>query len=51
MQRNGVDVQRLPVTAVDQTFRLRATGPGRWGIVLERGRLVVALATPIWVLR
>jgi len=51
VQRDGVDVQRLPVTAVDQTFRLRATGPGRWGIVLERGRLVVALATPIWVLR
>jgi hypothetical protein len=50
VQRDGVDVQRLPVTAVDQTFRLQATGPGRWGIVLQRGRLVVALATPIWVL-
>jgi hypothetical protein len=49
VQRDGVDVQRLPVTRPDETFRLRATGPGRWGLVLERGRLTVALTTPIWV--
>jgi hypothetical protein len=49
VQRNGVDVQRYPVTSPDQTFKLRASGPGRWGLVLERGRLIVALTTPIWV--
>ena len=49
VQRDGIDVQRLAVTSPDQTFRLRATGPGRWGLQLQRGRLIVALTTPIWV--
>jgi hypothetical protein len=49
VQRDGVDVQRLPVTSPDQTFRLRASGPGRWGLQLERGRLIVGLTTPIWI--
>jgi hypothetical protein len=49
VQRDGVEVRRLPVTSPDQTFRLRASGPGRWGLQLERGRLIVALTTPIWV--
>jgi hypothetical protein len=49
VQRDGVEVSRLPVTSERQTFRLQATGPGRWGLQLERGRLVVAVTTPIWV--
>ena len=49
VQRDGVEISRLPVTGERQTFRLRATGPGRWGLQLERGRLVVAVTTPIWV--
>jgi hypothetical protein len=49
VQRDGVEVSRLPVTGERQTFGLRATGPGRWGLQLERGRLVVAVTTPIWV--
>jgi hypothetical protein len=49
VQRDGVEVSRLPVTGERQTFRLRTTGPGRWGLQLERGRLVVAVTTPIWV--
>ena len=49
VQRDGVEVSRLPVTGERQTFRLTATGPGRWGLQLERGRLVVAVTTPIWV--
>jgi hypothetical protein len=51
VQRNGQDVRRLALRGATDRFRLRATSPGRWGLVLLRGRLVVALTTPIWVRR
>lgn len=51
LQRNGRDVRRLRLRHARQSFALRPSGPGRWGLVLMHGKATAAVGTPIWVTR
>ncbi|HEY8514804.1 MAG TPA: CehA/McbA family metallohydrolase [Candidatus Binatia bacterium] len=47
--RNGKVVESFPVDAPDVTFTVRATGPARYRLQLQRGEVIVAVTSPIWL--
>jgi len=47
--RDGEPVQSFPVDSADATFTLRVTGPARYRLQLQRGDVIVALTSPIWL--
>ena len=49
--RDGELGAAVPVTGPDETFRFRASGPGRYRLQLMRGDVIVALTSPIWLER
>ncbi|MCW2967062.1 MAG: hypothetical protein JWM71_834 [Solirubrobacteraceae bacterium] len=51
LQRNGVTVRKMTLGKAKQSFALRPSGAGRWGLVLMHGQATAAVGTPIWVTR
>lgn len=48
--KDGVTVRSVPVTSPAFTLEFSSTGPGRYRLQLQRGAVVVAVGTPIWLL-
>lgn len=47
--KNGETVFELPVTSEAATFTFASTGPGRYRLQLERGTLIEAVSSPIYL--
>jgi hypothetical protein len=47
--RDGVTIRSEVVTSSQFTLRFPSTGPGRYRLQLQRGNVVVAVSTPIWL--